>query len=491
MWRDRLTILGSQMKFKLRLIPAAAVAFMLAACGDSSTPVSPPVDLSTTGIAVDGYLDGAKVTCADTAATTATTSTLGDGKFTFPNGCHAAMTVTGGKNHDSNTDFKGILKAAPDAKVISPLTTLVQAGMSEVDLVAALGLPVGTKLSDTNPMATGSAALQQSTKNIQSVVQGLADKLASLDATGTTKSVDMYSEVMKSLTIANVATLVAAGADLNLLAAAVSSVGTVVVTVVSTSKTAPTAVVAGISSAGGALAVANSVVNDVVAAAIPTPATYLYLASDSIGFDNGLGLGATSYTMAQFQTSPGIAVKWPMVNAAAINFTLGTKGTFTLVAGQTTSAALEIADADASGKALIKAYIDIVNLSQSGTNITVSVPSTALARVYGRAPDGTEAISSFADTVGGATNTLSTTGTVNSIVLGNVINNAMNRTGSVAGLINKTYKVTFVVTNLPLRLANGTAFSSATIVVPGSIDGSVAATTTTGSSLTGYITLAP
>jgi len=213
---------------------------------------------------------------------------------------------------------------------------------------------------------------------------------------------------------------------------------------------------------------------------------YLTLANDTLGFDNGTG--STSYTLAQFQSSPGIDVKWPMASTAALGFTLTDAGAFNVGSGQTFSAAMEIADITVGGKALLKAYIDSVKITKNGTAVTVMVPSTAFARIYARGADGSEVLSGFADAVAGVTNTF-TTGSAGSIVLGNVVNNAMNRLGNVTGLAGKTFKVTLVLPNSPLRLASGTPFTSATVTVPVSL--ASGAVSVTGPSLTGYITLAP
>jgi len=219
-----------------------------------------------------------------------------------------------------------------------------------------------------------------------------------------------------------------------------------------------------------------------------SPTNYVYLANDSIGFDNGTG--ATTYTLTQFQASPGIAVKWPMASTAAVSFTLTDAGTFNLGSGQSTTAAIEIADADPTGLAWLKAYIDGVKLMQSGANVVVSVPGAAFARIYARGTDGSEILSGFADTVAGVTNTL-TPGTPSSIVLGNVVGNAMARLGNGATLVNKAYKVTLVLPNAPVRLANGTVLPVGTVTVPGLIGGTAPTVTVTGPSLSGFINLIP
>jgi len=221
---------------------------------------------------------------------------------------------------------------------------------------------------------------------------------------------------------------------------------------------------------------------------LPSPNNYLSFANDSLSLYDGSS--STSYTLTQFQSSPGIAVKWPMANTAAIGFTLTDGGTFSVGTGQTYRAALEIVDTAPSGLALVQAYIDSVTITKNGTAVTLTVPASVFARVYARGSDGSEVLSGFADTVAGVTNTL-TTGATGNIVLGNVVNNAMTRLGNVTGLTGKTYKVTLVVPNSPLRQTGGTAFTNASVTVPGSLASGAAPVTVTGPSLTGFINLTP
>ena len=52
------------MHFKLRLIPAVTAAVLLVACGGGGNPSSTAVTYTPTGgIALDGYLQFAKVVC--------------------------------------------------------------------------------------------------------------------------------------------------------------------------------------------------------------------------------------------------------------------------------------------------------------------------------------------------------------------------------------------------------------------------------------------
>jgi len=228
-----------------------------------------------------------------------------------------------------------------------------------------------------------------------------------------------------------------------------------------------------------------------IAPTTATPATtnYLFLAGDSISFDDGF-LPVT-YTLAQFQSAPGITVKWPMYDVAALEFTLTDAGGFSVPAGQTLSAAVSITDTAPGSQGVVKFYIDNVAISQSAGNITLSVPSAAVAWTYGVATDGSgAALNNLSTTAANSTVTLSTAAnTPSRLVLGSTLNSALNGVSSTVGMTGM-YKVTLVVTNLPLSLNNGTPLNSYTINVPQSL-----ATTNvrsiTGQGLEGYITLTP
>jgi hypothetical protein len=212
----------------------------------------------------------------------------------------------------------------------------------------------------------------------------------------------------------------------------------------------------------------------------PAPNNYVYLESDALSYAASSVTIPTSYSMSQFKASPGIAVKWPMDNTAAISLSLRDAGAFNIGSGLTLRAAFEIKDT--TGLAQITAYIDNVRLTQTGSTVNVTVPSSAFAKVFVIDAAGTELLSSFGDTVVGVSSTLSTAaGSTSSLVIGSVVNNALARIGSVSGLTGKTYSVRIVVENLPLRLLNGSVLANDTITL-----GSVSIT---GPSLAGFINL--
>lgn len=217
---------------------------------------------------------------------------------------------------------------------------------------------------------------------------------------------------------------------------------------------------------------------------------YLSLVGDSITFDDGFL--PQSYTLADFQSPPGITAKWPLYDIAAFQFTLRDAGAFSVPAGQTLSAAASFVDTALNSQGVVKLYIDGVNVSKSGNDITLSVPSNAVAWVYGVATDGSgAALNNLTSVVSNSSVTLNTFGdTASRIVLGAALNNAINGVGSTAGM-SGTYKVTLVVTNLALSQENGVPLTTYTIDVPKTLVFGGAVRSITGMGLEGYITLIP
>lgn len=199
------------MSFKLRLIPAAAAVCAIAACGGgggSAPPGTQPPATATpsSGVAVDGYLIAATALCdangngtADAGEATAITGP--NGRYTFADGCSAVVVVTGGSDADSGLRFKGVLKAPAGATVVSPLTTLIVAGMTQAQLLSSLGLPASTDLLHTDPAlrtngALVNADLLKKALAVQQLLQQLTDVLAGLAGSSDTGMLQqIYAEV--------------------------------------------------------------------------------------------------------------------------------------------------------------------------------------------------------------------------------------------------------------------------------------------------------
>jgi hypothetical protein len=719
------------MHFKLRLIPAATAAVLLVACGGGSNPAPPVVYTPFSGVAVDGYLKFAKVVCdtndnwlVDAAEPVVYTlgSAADSGKFTFPQGCTHGVIVSDGTNADTGLMFTGMLMAPAGATVVSPLTTLMALGMTQAQVITALGLPANTDLLHTDPLAQTDLTLfkkalvvqqllQKSTEMfagltglagsvvMQSVYQGLAAAFATALKTGSPLISSGANPVVNVAVVQSLLTLAAqvgqqilatglfgsaaqtalAGIDLNAMAAVVapamqvqaqtllsapaatltsattaaqsntyitdylksvktSFVGTPTsVTLAALTSnltrdvtTGTSSIVAGAANAvlvtfdepvsvfadnntsgvygsavltvgpapaGGGSGNAMKIVKDpnktdayggvyfpvpkipftasqkkisaqvyssqanasillkvqvtpsdtVEVASTPTGAantwstvtwdfsavnvaksyttmaitpyatvaasagTYyidnVTLLGDAAAFsgtdylavaDNAISLvdrGVTSnFSMTQFQNSPGISVKWPMSSPATLNVTLAEVGSFNLAPGQKLTAAIQISETSASGKGDVRAYIDNVSVSKTGSAITISVPTPASAKVYGVTSGGLNAVIDFATGVAGVHNTLTTSG-INSILLGDVVNYTINNVSNdftgITGL-RGTYKVLIVVSDLPLRKADGSQFKPLTISVPTTLDSKGTPTVVrpvTGWGLEGYITL--
>ncbi len=203
------------MPFALRLIPAAAAACVIAACGGGEALAPPDVQTpaaSTRGVAVDGYLNGATALCdsngnglADSGEITATTTV--NGVYTFSASCSAVVVVTGGTNVDTGLPFKGVLKAPAGASVASPLTTLIVAGMSQAQVLATLGLPSGTDLLNTDPALRSNgnlvnADLFKKTLAVQQLLQQTTEVFAGLAASSAPGTLQqIYQEVTTAFSV--------------------------------------------------------------------------------------------------------------------------------------------------------------------------------------------------------------------------------------------------------------------------------------------------
>jgi len=204
------------MVLKFRFAPVVAALALLSACGgggdletETSTPYSP-----SAGMVVDGYLSIAKVVCdtngngvADNGEPVTYTNTLGN--YVFPSGCAFGVLASGGTNIETNSAFLGQLRAPAGATVVTPLTTLVAAGMTQDQVISALSLPKDTKLLTTDPAATDKDGLINSSLYKKTLaVQHIAEKITNLFTTLSAQSgyvsssaatADVYGEVAKAM----------------------------------------------------------------------------------------------------------------------------------------------------------------------------------------------------------------------------------------------------------------------------------------------------
>ena len=227
----------------------------------------------------------------------------------------------------------------------------------------------------------------------------------------------------------------------------------------------------------------------------PAPTDYLAVGADSIALANGTA--STSYTMTQFQSAAGIAVSWPLPAPMTLKFKLIEVGTYTLPANLKIAAAVEIAETTATGQGLLRAYVDGVSVTKTATGLDVSIPTGAGSLVYGVSSDGKKkAIVDFSKDVTGIASSLATSATVgNTILLGSVVNYGIEKVSNdFTGIysLRGKYKVSIVLTDLPLRALDGSRLTPLTISVPTTLDSSGGIATTksvSGTGLVGYISL--
>lgn len=237
-----------------------------------------------------------------------------------------------------------------------------------------------------------------------------------------------------------------------------------------------------------------AVADDAVA---PPPVNdYLTIRSDSLSLVNGAV--TRSYSMAEFESAAGISVQWPVAAPTLLKVGLTEVGNWTLPANLKVSAAVSITETTPGGKGEIQAFIDNVSLTRTASGLEVAVPNVAAnALVYSVASDGNKkAVIDFGSAVAGVRHTLSTASDrINSLVLGEVLQYAINQiSNDFSGIyqLRGKYRVTIVLSDVPLRRADGTALPTQTVVVPTQLNasGGVAASkTVTGVGITGHITL--
>ncbi|RVT48433.1 hypothetical protein [Rubrivivax albus] len=536
-----------------RVIPAAAAACLLASCGGGggSPPVTdtPPVT-SSSGVAVDGYLQFATVLCdvngngvADAGERGAGTDAAG--RFGFSPACDAPLVVTGGTNADTGLPFTGTLRAPAGATVVSPLTTLLAEGLAAADLLAALGLPDDTSLATTDPAATTDGVLQQpelyrATLALQQIVQGTASvllELAGVDDAATQRAV--YAAVARAAAAELAAdggtppvlrngTTVSPSVVDAIVQAAVSAVAGIAPPTPAVNAATLAQVVAGslalqaerILGAGPSELTAvvadaqrSTVVGDFVrtnaaqlsaapgdgsaalaATLVELVDPYLAIAGDSLRLVNGNAV--TALSLAAFASADGISVPWPLAEPLTLEVTLARAANYTPMAGQKLSAAVSMQETTAGGQGSILALIDGVDVARVGDVLRLTVPSTARARVYGVSTDGRrKAVVDFANGVRNVTGSFETGGNVTSFPLGNIVNYAINQlsndfTGIYA--LRGSYRVSLVLAGLDLRHADGSRFEAASLTVPTGLNSAGAVTssvTVEGRGLTGTITL--
>ena len=197
---------------KTRRLTAWAVvvsaALLSAGCGGGNS--APKNEKGSSGFAVDGYLKDSTVLCdsnsngsADTGETNVITNS--GGGFVFPTVCTAPLVLIGGVSTDTNLPFIGKLKAPAGSKLITPLTTLMTEGMTQAQIISALGLLANTDVLNTDPAYAPSgvyvndrlmkvtAATQLSVQKSTEIIAALAGGASAADKQA------IYNEVMAAV----------------------------------------------------------------------------------------------------------------------------------------------------------------------------------------------------------------------------------------------------------------------------------------------------
>ena len=210
-------------KNKLSMLAAAASAVLLVACGGGggSGPLASPNAI--TGVAVDGYLQGATVFLdinrngiADAGEPSTTTDLSGRYALDY-SGVTGSITglpvvVTGGVDSDTGFAFAGKIAAqvesARQAQVVTPLTTLVDAMVAQgltadvttakQKVAAALGLTVDQLSTDPVAAIASNPGIYTTTVALQRSIQ----MLASANAVSGESSHDSQERVIRALATA-------------------------------------------------------------------------------------------------------------------------------------------------------------------------------------------------------------------------------------------------------------------------------------------------
>jgi hypothetical protein len=207
------------MKIQTSIIGLSLVAFMMMSSGCSSSSdatVTETSPIKKSGSAFDGAISGAKV-CVDVNENSQcdinedSTITNLDGTYSLTTTQTGSLLVIGGIDMGTGEAFTGILKAPADSTVISPLTSMVAAMITngstadeaETTLKKSLGIASNVDLTNYNPFEKADAndedaqAVLAAQAQIQTLVQASSATIAGAD--NDTKVSDVMSNVTLSL----------------------------------------------------------------------------------------------------------------------------------------------------------------------------------------------------------------------------------------------------------------------------------------------------
>jgi hypothetical protein len=394
-----------------RLLPLAAAISLMFGCGGGSSSL-----VGGSGKIVDGYVRDAVVVCdtnnngvKDGAEVSTTTNATGD--FTFTPACTAPIFSTGGVNVDTGLAFVGVLKAPAGSTMVTPLTTLVASGMTNEQVVTALGLPAGTNVTTADPIAAGNEDLRKKTLVVQQIMQKTTETLAKLagdESTSTQQSIfqDVATAVATTIKAAvvaapNTAVLVGAGNVVNdtLVKNSVSAS----VTAVSVSSSVPAAVKNDI-----ALLNATNVAT-VASTAITTQAEQIAQATDV----------ASIVAQAKIQQEDtSVATSVNTIESLLTNAVAGTGAAAETLTNQLVAIATVLETALTDQAQAAGDIVAAINAAEISAGVTVPDPVTA--------PTNYLTVTADQITVGGVTATLSAFANPGVTVAGNNLNTVLN-----------------------------------------------------------------
>lgn len=499
-----------------KLLLASAIALTISGCGGGGG--GGHSGSSSSGTAIDGYLTGSTVTCDANANGTADADeayviTDANGDFKFAPACSAGLLISGGMNKVSggtSYPFLGELKAPAGSTVITPLTTLlVETGLAEADLVAMLGLPVGTSLKTTDPVAAAEAD-PANVKLLQTgiAVQQMINELAKVFTTApgsTGSSSAIFKKLADTLAASPATVLFDANGNfdatiLSDTAAAVNNALPVAQQIDSTNLTALTtsiqtqsASVMTATNLSTLVTVATTVQNPATqptGVTIPAQQNYLYLNADAFKINGGNIPFATFTSVSGANTS----------TLSTIDFDFELMGT--PVVNQDVSMVLSLVEQAGGNDVKVQVMLSKVNIVKNASDeLEVNVSADSDIYVYGRTATGKKVnvliknLDADVVSVDSATNTVSLdyVAIVNNMLANDqVISN--KQVADLQTLLNLsgTFTTKLVVSNLNYRYAIGDALPLITAGVDGAVNAAnKPVPTITGYGLAGTLVIAP
>jgi len=198
---------------------STAIVLGMTGCGSDDGSVTSQTSVNT-GVAIDGILSGSTV-CVDmnsnsTCDTNEDSNTTNQkGEYTLHTNQKGPLYLFGGEDLGTGLPFTGSLKAPQGSKVITPLTSAIQAMIdngatqeeAEALVKTAMGIPSEVELTKFNPLieiesgnkAYAKIVLEKQAK-LQTIVHGSATVLAAADTNETISEVmdEVFVELSKS-----------------------------------------------------------------------------------------------------------------------------------------------------------------------------------------------------------------------------------------------------------------------------------------------------